>query len=135
MSHHPPCQLLRGALVGRRPLFVCALALLFTGNIGSILSGEDEPIFLTEEIEPPVRIAYVQPAYPDELKRAGIEGKVGLQIVVGRGGGVDEMTIIRSHPAFDQVALDAVKQWKYKPATKAGKPVAVFFTVTSHPEF
>ena len=63
------------------------------------------------------------PAYP----KAGseVKGIEELTILVTSSGDVDDIRVVKSlGPAFDEAAVSAVKQWKYKPATQDGKPVA-----------
>ncbi len=117
------------ALFWKLSILACALGLLLAGGTGATRSAEDDPIYLSPEIKPPERTFFVEPAYPEDLKRAAIEGRVGLQIVVGRTGAVEDVVIIRSNPAFDEEAVKAVRQWKYRPALQDGKSVKVYQTV------
>ncbi|HJZ12475.1 MAG TPA: energy transducer TonB, partial [Acidobacteriota bacterium] len=69
--------------------------------------------------------------YPEVARRARIQGTVILEAVITKTGTVEEMKILRAlHPVLDQAAMNAVKQWKYKPAVLNGRPVKVYFTVT-----
>ena len=78
----------------------------------------------------PVLVKKVEPAYPDVARRARIEGKVILQAVVDKEGNVDEVTVLSSNnPMFNDSAIEAVKQRKYKPALQNGKPVSIYFTI------
>lgn len=73
----------------------------------------------------------VEPAYPQTLLRMHKEGIVILQALITANGDVQKIEILRSeHPLFSQSAMNAVSQWKYRPAKLRGKPVAVYFTVT-----
>jgi protein TonB len=76
--------------------------------------------------------SYVQPTYPELARKAKIEGKVFLQAVVTKTGQVAEVTLLRCNRpglGFEESAIEAVKQWRYEPATQNGKPVDVFITV------
>jgi len=119
----------RSTLFWKLPILACALGLLLAGGTGLTWSAEDDPIYVSAEIKPPERTGFVEPAYPEDLKRAQIEGKVALQIVVGRSGAVEDAMVIRSNPPFDEEAVKAVRQWKYRPALQDGKPVKVYLTV------
>ena len=78
----------------------------------------------------PVLVKKVEPAYPDVARRARIEGKVTLQAVVQTNGDVGEVSVLAStNPMFNESAIAAVRQWKYKPALQNGRPVAVYYTV------
>jgi len=70
-----------------------------------------------------VAVSSPPPAYPKTGSE--VEGIEELIILVTSSGDVDNIRVVKSlGPAFDEEAIAAVKQWKYKPATKAGKPVA-----------
>ncbi len=70
-------------------------------------------------------ISTVKPVYPPEAKAAGSQGTVELEVTIDTSGGVGDVRIIKSVPAFDKAAVDAVKQWRFQPPLNgAGKPVA-----------
>lgn len=56
---------------------------------------------------------------------ARIEGVVRLDAVIGADGKVLELTLISGHPLLVPHVIKAVKQWRYRPVTTNGKPVAV----------
>lgn len=93
------------------------------------LTGRDRPVRLTGAIRPPERITFVKPEYPEVARKSRTEGKVILEIVVGRTGTIENVTVLRSHPLFDQAAVAAVRKWQYRPARQAGLPVKVYLTV------
>jgi periplasmic protein TonB len=79
-------------------------------------------------IDNPVLIREVKPAYTAEGMRAKIQGTVVLECIINTDGSVGNVTIIKSlDPVFglDQEAIKAAKQWKFRPATKQGVPVAM----------
>ena len=88
------------------------------------------PVRAVGDIKPPKLIKRVDPVYPEEAKKAGIEGVVIVEATTGIYGRVQNVKILRSIPALDQAALDAVYQWVYEPALINGKPRGVIFTVT-----
>ena len=67
----------------------------------------------------------VQPQYPATAKLARIEGRVLLQAVIGKDGSIQNLRVISGHPLLTSAALDAVKQWRYKPYYLNGEPVDV----------
>jgi TonB family protein len=77
----------------------------------------------------PEKIKDVPPVYPAEAKKAKVAGMVILELVIDEQGDVSDMKVVRSVPMLDQAAMDAVRQWKYQPATMNGKPVKVVTTV------
>jgi protein TonB len=81
-------------------------------------------------IRPPRKVVDVRPEYPQDARDAKIQGVVILEIVIAEDGGVIETHILRSIPALDQAAIDAVSQWKFEPTLLNGEPVEVEITVT-----
>ena len=74
--------------------------------------------------EPPTPLDRLPPHYPDDLRIAGVTGKVTLEFIIDTHGDVVGAEIVSStHPGFEQVALDAVMKWKFKPGRKAGRAV------------
>ena len=65
----------------------------------------------------------VAPRYPDPARKAGIEGTVVLQAVIGKDGSVQNVHALRGNSLLIQAAVDAVKQWRYKPYNVGGDPV------------
>jgi len=67
----------------------------------------------------------VRPQYPPLARQARIQGTVVLQAVIGKDGKIENLKIVSGHPLLAQYALDAVKQWRYKPYLLNGEPVEV----------
>ena len=83
-----------------------------------------------DEINPPKLIKLVEPVYPEEARKQGIEGIVILSAKAAENGNVIATMVLRSIPALDRAAMDAVRQWVYEPLLIEGKPRKVIFTVT-----
>jgi periplasmic protein TonB len=71
----------------------------------------------------------VQPKYPKEARDNGIQGTVRLHAVIARDGTVAQLEVVSGHPLLVQSALDAVRQWKYRPTLLNGVPVEVDTTI------
>jgi TonB family protein len=84
----------------------------------------------TGDIQPPKLIKLVEPVYPDEAHKKGIEGVVILEAKIAEDGKVIDAMVLRSVPGLDEAALAALKQWVYEPMVIKGKPVKAIFTVT-----
>ena len=67
----------------------------------------------------------VTPVYPPEAKAAKIQGKVVLRAVIGKDGHVKNLQVVSGPKELQQSALDAVRQWVYKPYLLNGNPVEV----------
>jgi TonB family protein len=72
----------------------------------------------------------VQPVYPPDAKAQGISGTVVLRAIIGTDGAIQELTPIAGNELLQKAALDAVRQWTYKPYLLNGNPVAVDTTIT-----
>jgi TonB family protein len=81
-------------------------------------------------VRAPQKLVDVKPAYPEDARSAKIEGVVILGIVIGEDGSVIDTTVLRSIPALDQAAIDAVRQWVFEPTLLNGEPVEIEMTVT-----
>jgi protein TonB len=76
--------------------------------------------------EPPQPLMTVPPVHPDELRKKGIGGMVSIQVTVDeKGEATNVMALKSTQVEFEAPAIEAVSKWKFKPATKAGQPVAV----------
>jgi protein TonB len=67
----------------------------------------------------------VDPQYPSLARQARIQGTVVLQAIIGKDGTVQNLRAISGHPMLIQSAVDAVKQWLYKPYYLNGEPIEV----------
>ena len=72
----------------------------------------------------------VPPQYPPEAGRARLEGAVVLMAVIGQDGSVKDVRVESGLPILAQAAIDAVKQWRYKPYLIDGEPVEVDSRIT-----
>jgi periplasmic protein TonB len=75
-------------------------------------------------------INQTRPAYPALARQARIQGNVILHAIIDKDGNVAQLEVISGHPLLVQSALDAVKQWRYKPTLLNGDPVEVDTTIT-----
>ncbi len=67
----------------------------------------------------------VKPQYPTLARQARIQGTVVLQAVIGKDGTVQNLHVVTGHPMLITSAIEAVKQWRYKPYYLNGEPIDV----------
>jgi protein TonB len=73
----------------------------------------------------------VEPTYPQMAKIARVQGAVLLAALIGKDGTIQNLHVVQTaSPLLNQAALDAVKQWKYKPYILNGEPVEVDTNIT-----
>ena len=70
-----------------------------------------------------------KPAYPPEAKQARIQGTVRLNVIIGKDGKMQDIKAESGPPELVFAALDAVRQWEYKPTLLNGQPVEVVTVV------
>lgn len=88
-------------------------------------SDEEESIPFFKVSKKPAVIKKVAPKYPDLARRAGIEGQVVCQIIVGKDGRVKEAKVVKSVPMLDEAALAAVRKWVFSPGEQRDRKVSV----------
>ena len=66
-----------------------------------------------------------KPQYPTPARLAHVEGSVVLQALIGKDGAVQNLRVSSGHPLLVGAAIDAVKQWRYRPYYLNGEPVEV----------
>jgi TonB family protein len=81
-------------------------------------------------IKPPVKVRHVAPEYPADAQAAGIQGVVIIEARIEADGTVSRTRILRSIPALDDAAQEAVSQWQFRPTLLNGQPSPVVMTVT-----
>ena len=72
----------------------------------------------------------VQPTYPPLARQARIQGVVVLTAIIDKNGNIQNLRLVSGHPMLTPAAINAVKQWRYKPFLLNGQPVEVETTVT-----
>jgi TonB family protein len=75
-------------------------------------------------------LSKVAPTYPADAKAAGVQGAVVLRAIISKDGDVENLLVISGPKELLASAIDAVKQWKYKPYLLNGQPTEVETTIT-----
>ena len=90
-------------------------------------------------VAPPLRISHmsegdlvynVLPAYPPLARSARVQGTVVLQAIISRQGAIENLRMLSGHPMLVRSAIDAVRQWRYRPYILNGEPVEVETQIT-----
>src|SRR5277367_2363827 len=104
------------------------------GVIGGILSSTQvavpkiatpQRVRVSSGVSTGLLIKKVQPNYPPLAKAARIQGTVVLQAEISKDGTIQNLQLVSGHPMLAPAAIEAVKQWRYKPYLLNGEPVAV----------
>ena len=75
-------------------------------------------------------VSKTQPIYPPDAKAARVQGSVVIAVIIGRDGNVQSERMVSGDPLLAPAAMDAVKQWKYRPYVMNRTPVEVETQVT-----
>ena len=75
-------------------------------------------------------ISRTDPVYPDDAERQHIEGTVKLRAFVGKDGAVENVEVVSGPPLLASDAVDAVRQWRYRPTLLGNRPIEVAQDVT-----
>ncbi len=81
--------------------------------------------FFMVEVKPKV-LHSVKPVHPEEAIRDSLEGKVFLKFRVNVDGSVSDVKVLKGKEIFHKAAIDAISQYRFKPAEHNGKPVSVW---------
>jgi len=133
----PPPSMAAGGVVGGVPGGVPG------GQMGGVIGGiiSSTPVAVPKAVTPQrVRVSAgvqqgllikkVQPPYPPLARQARIQGNVLLQALISKDGSIENLRLISGHPMLAPAALEAVKQWRYKPYFLNGEPVEVETQIT-----
>jgi protein TonB len=74
-------------------------------------------------------IRQVKPVYPPLAKAARVQGTVKFEAVIAKDGTIQNLHVVSGPPLLVNAALEAVKQWQYKPTLLNGEPVEVITTI------
>ena len=91
-----------------------------------VIEGDGRGLFKLEDVDTPPKPVgkWAEPVYPFELKRKGVTGEAVIVFMVTTDGKTKQIQVERaSHHGFADAAMVAVKQWRFRPAIKDGKPV------------
>jgi TonB family protein len=89
-----------------------------------------EPVNLPESAARELLAQPVEPEYPAAAKASGQRGSVVLQVLVGRDGAVQDVKFLQGSLMFARAAIDAVRQWHFKPYVMNGRAVSVQTMIT-----
>jgi len=88
-------------------------------------------VWVNQQVAPPELLHKVEPRYPETARLAGIRGVVILELVIDTAGTVESVKVHRGLPlGLTQSAVEAVTQWRFKPSSYNGHPVAVRYILT-----
>jgi protein TonB len=125
-----------GGIEVEGPRFSAASGLSDLGTSGSIAPPAPppppvlKPVRVGGTIREPRKLVHVAPIYPEIARQARVQGTVVMEAILDAAGRVESVRVLRSEPLLDEVAVRAVRQWRYTPTQLNGVPVPVLMTIT-----
>jgi periplasmic protein TonB len=104
------------------------------GVIGGIISSTPvavpkvatpQRVRVSQGVSQGLLVRKVNPTYPPLARQARIQGTVILRAVISKDGSIENLQLVSGHPMLAPAAIEAVRQWKYKPYLLNGEPVEV----------
>jgi len=112
-------------------LVACCFGILLSVVVAPMLA-QDAPKKVWSGVMAEQSVTKVVPVYPPEARIAGVQGTVVMHAIIGKTGTIENLDVLSGPEALRSSALDAVRQWTYKPYLLNGNPVAVDTTITIH---
>ena len=97
-----------------RPKYWISVVLL---TLVTVLSISARPAF-ADDIDGRKIKNKVQPVYPDLAKRMNVTGSVKVEVVIAPNGTIKSTKVIGGHPLLIETSIDAVKKWRFEPASE-----------------
>jgi TonB family protein len=89
-----------------------------------------EAVKVSQGVTQGLLLKRVQPNYPAQARQLRIQGAVQLQATIAKSGDITSVKVLNGEPALARAAVDAVRQWKYKPYYLNGEPVDIQTQIT-----
>ena len=111
-----------------------AIALAAVMMFGAAMAAQQEPVYKAGEqgVKNPEVVLEKKPSYTAAAMHKKIQGSVVLESIVDKEGRPTDIKVVKSldkENGLDERAVEALKEWRFKPAMKEGKPVQVLVSV------
>jgi periplasmic protein TonB len=101
-------------------------------NIATVIPPRPAPIkpLLVSHLAEANLLHKVQPTYPPIARQARVQGAVELRAIISKTGTIENLVVVRGHPMLSAAAIEAVRQWRYRPYLLNGEPIEVETEIT-----
>jgi periplasmic protein TonB len=110
-------------------------------GLPNLFGGGSRPVLpvAPAPVAPPIHVSHMSegdlvrkilPAYPPLARSARIQGQVVLQAVISKQGAIENLRVLAGHPMLVPAAIEAVRQWRYRPYVLNSEPVEVETQIT-----
>jgi len=107
-----------------------AISGIMSASSGNVHKPVPQTLRVSQGISQGMLLKRVQPVYPQQARQMRLQGAVQLEANIGKDGGITSVKITSGDSILARAALDAVKQWKYKPYYLNGEPVEIQTQIT-----
>lgn len=119
-----------GEVVEKVPAVGVSLGAASHGNAVSGTTQPGQRVRISQGVSQGLLVEKVPPVYPPEARSSRIQGTILMNAVISKTGDVASVDLISGHPLLAPAAMDAVKQWKYRPYLLNGNAVEVETQIT-----
>ena len=89
------------------------------------------PSAIDAEVHKPTKLEARPPQYTERARQARVQGTIVVQAIIDAEGQVDQVQVLRGQPlGLSGAAVEAISAWRFKPATRDGRPVPVYYNLT-----
>lgn len=128
-----PCTFCVDGGIGDPASTSAALTRILTATAPTVPSTAVHPVqkmIHISRIDPGMLISSVEPKYPPLARGTRVQGDVLLAAVIGKDGRIENLRVVSGHPLLVGAAMNAVRQWRYRPTMLNGQPVEVDTTIS-----
>jgi protein TonB len=104
--------------------------LLSSATTHAVVKPPASSIRVSAGVQQGLLISRIEPRYSEIARKTRIQGDVVLAAIIGRDGRIENLHVLSGHPMLAETALDAVKQWRYRPYMLGVEPVEVETQIT-----
>ncbi|HUK26027.1 MAG TPA: energy transducer TonB [Terriglobales bacterium] len=94
-------------------------------NVPKLVKPTPQRIRISQGVTAGLLVHKIEPIYPTLARQARIQGQVLLSAIISKEGAIENLQVVRGHPMLVPAAIEAVKQWRYRPYLLNGQPVEV----------
>jgi protein TonB len=102
------------------------------GNVPVVIPARPAPVkpLLVSHLAEANLLHRVQPSYPPLARQAHVQGAVELRAIISKAGTIENLVVLRGHPMLAAAAIEAVRQWRYRPYLLNNEPIEVETEIT-----
>ena len=109
-----------------------AVTSLFTSHTRIVRQEAPAAVRVSMGVSEGLLLERMNPSYPEIARRLHIAGTIALAATISKTGRIEDLRVLSGHPMLREAAIEAVKNWRYRPYLLNGQPVEVETTIEIH---